>query len=982
MVFRWLRLFSVALTVSGLLALAGAASAAAGIRFAAPGGTGANPCNDSGHPCSIFTAAADGQGVKSGDEVILAPGNYSDTAGDLGSAAGTVRLKEGISLHGEAGQPRPVITLARPQGQVAAAFIVSPNDTVSHLEIDTATALVDISIQGGIVEDLIARSSASGAHTCIQFAGLLRDSACLNTGSGGFALGLDGDSTGSPSIALTLRNVTAVATGAGSAGLSFKFSGVNGQPSVAVIGKGVIARGAAGDVVAEGLSVNPQMPGTGAKVTVALSESDYKKIKTNTDGGGGSALVSPTGPATTNIEDEPLLDADGFHELAASPTVGKVTADSTSGATDIDGQPRTVGLFADIGADEFANSTATGVRCAPVALQVGDEATCTATVTDVSAGPVIPTGSVEFKSNGDGNFSGGGVCDLASAPDGKALCHLSYTPTEIDSGNHEITANYIGDEIHPQSQGHATVRLVGSIRFAAPGGMGTDPCNEVDNPCSLFTAADETQGAEPGDEVVLTPGSYSDAAGDLGPDKSVLFKEGISVHGEAGQPRPVITLTSPASSGLLASEDTVSHIEIDTAVAAESIEAVGGTVEDVISRSSTAGGASCRAFGGTIRDSVCLSSGSKSDALAVTLQQGSTGGTEALRNVTAVATGSESTGLELTAVAPGASIPGPTFTVSASGVMARGTEHDVLARSLSSGAPGSGPNMNAVFDHSDYASTATETDQGLGTAAITHAGTRTNIEATPLLAADGFHELPGSPTVNAGATDELSGETDIDGQPRTLDGAADIGADELGQPTEATVSCLPAAVTPGAAVTCTATITDTGTEASAPAGTVRFTSDGPGRFAAAGCVLAPAATGKASCRLNYTTSAAGIRIDKVTASYPGDVRHEKSQGSTSLQIIAAPNRTAPKTTIKARPRKKTAVRRARFTFTADQSGSSFQCKLDRKPFRACRSPFTAKVRSGRHVFQVRAINPQGIADPSPAVFRWTVGKARRQRRGA
>ena len=988
---RSLRLLSIAVALSSLLMLVSASSAAAGIRFAAPGGTGVNPCNDSERPCSIFTAAdagAPGTSVMAGDEIILAPGNYSDTAGDLGPVGSApIQLKEGVSLHGEAGQPRPVITLARPQGQATAALSVASNDTVSHIEIDTATAFVDIGIQGGIVEDLVARSSASGARVCNQIAGLLRDSVCLNTGPGGSALGLDGSATGSPTFGIELRSVTAVATGAGSAGLSFRFSGSSGHPSVVVTGIGVIARGAASDVRAEGLSVDPHTPGTGANVNVTLSNSDYKTITKTTDEGLGTAEVSPTGGATTNIEDAPLLAADGFHELAASPTVGKGTTDTASGTTDIDGQPRTVGLFADIGADELANSTATRLVCAPTALvlSAGDSATCTATVTDISASPAGPTGDVQFKTSGNGSFSENGVCNLAPAVEGRARCQLSYTPSQIDLGNHMITATYLGDEIHPQSEGHATIRIVRAIRFAAPGGTGRDPCNEADKPCSIFTAANEGEGAQPGDEVILAPGNYSDTAGDLGPGKTVSLKEGISLHGEAGQPRPVITLASGVPLGLLAfPEDTVSHIEIDSAVARNNFRAIGGTVEDVVSRSSARAGLACGGFGGTIRDSACLSSGLESVALLDIMESPLVSDTEVLRNVTAVATGSESEGMALDAASPDGSAVGSNFTVNASGVIARGTEEDVRAAAFAKSAiPGTGANLKVVFDHSDYVTTATETDGGEGTVRVTKAGSQTNIKAAPLFAADGFHELPGSPTVNAGATDELSGEADIDGQPRTIGSAADIGADELGQPTSTTVSCLPAVVAPGTASTCTATIADTAAEASAPGGTVSFTSDGQGRFAnSGGCALAPAGAGKASCRLNYTTGAAGARTDKITASYPGDIRHEKSQGTAQVQTTAAPNTTAPNTTIKKRPRKKTAARQARFTFVADQAGSSFQCKLDRKPFKACRSPFKQRVKGGRHVFQVWAINPQGVADPTPAVFRWTVRKVKRHRRGA
>jgi hypothetical protein len=73
-----------------------------------------------------------------------------------------------------------------------------------------------------------------------------------------------------------------------------------------------------------------------------------------------------------------------------------------------------------------------------------------------------------------------------------------------------------------------------------------------------------------------------------------------------------------------------------------------------------------------------------------------------------------------------------------------------------------------------------------------------------------------------------------------------------------------------------------------------------------------------------------------------------------------------------KPPRKGAGRTARFAFTADQAGASFQCKLDRKPFRPCRSPFKQAVKPGPHSFQVRAVSPQGIADPTPATAHWVV----------
>lgn len=81
---------------------------------------------------------------------------------------------------------------------------------------------------------------------------------------------------------------------------------------------------------------------------------------------------------------------------------------------------------------------------------------------------------------------------------------------------------------------------------------------------------------------------------------------------------------------------------------------------------------------------------------------------------------------------------------------------------------------------------------------------------------------------------------------------------------------------------------------------------------------------------------------------------------------------APATKLKKHPPKRTTKRRAKFVFDSSEVGSRFECKLDRKPFRACSSPYKRKVKLGAHKFKVRAVDAQGAADPTPAVFRWRV----------
>jgi hypothetical protein len=81
----------------------------------------------------------------------------------------------------------------------------------------------------------------------------------------------------------------------------------------------------------------------------------------------------------------------------------------------------------------------------------------------------------------------------------------------------------------------------------------------------------------------------------------------------------------------------------------------------------------------------------------------------------------------------------------------------------------------------------------------------------------------------------------------------------------------------------------------------------------------------------------------------------------------------PQTTIRDRPARVTHRRAATFAFDSSLPGSSFLCKLDRRPFKPCRSPFTARrLRPGRHVFRVKARAPGGSTDRSPAAWRFRV----------
>lgn len=73
----------------------------------------------------------------------------------------------------------------------------------------------------------------------------------------------------------------------------------------------------------------------------------------------------------------------------------------------------------------------------------------------------------------------------------------------------------------------------------------------------------------------------------------------------------------------------------------------------------------------------------------------------------------------------------------------------------------------------------------------------------------------------------------------------------------------------------------------------------------------------------------------------------------------------PQTTITTEPKNRSVKRKAKWAFTSDEPGSTFECKLDGKGFKPCDSPYVKRVKVGRHKFEVAAIDPAGNRDETP-----------------
>jgi hypothetical protein len=82
---------------------------------------------------------------------------------------------------------------------------------------------------------------------------------------------------------------------------------------------------------------------------------------------------------------------------------------------------------------------------------------------------------------------------------------------------------------------------------------------------------------------------------------------------------------------------------------------------------------------------------------------------------------------------------------------------------------------------------------------------------------------------------------------------------------------------------------------------------------------------------------------------------------------------APETAIDSRPPNPSTSSSAAFGFTSSEPGGSFWCSLDAAGFAPCTSPQPySGLANGSHTFRVRASDPAGNSDATPATYSWRI----------
>jgi hypothetical protein len=284
----------------------------------------------------------------------------------------------------------------------------------------------------------------------------------------------------------------------------------------------------------------------------------------------------------------------------------------------------------------------------------------------------------------------------------------------------------------------------------------------------------------------------------------------------------------------------------------------------------------------------------------------------------------------------------------------RGPAVSLVADASNDGAQGDSSTASIDVSHTDYEDTG-GTIGANGTGGVIP-GTGNLVDVDPLFADAGtgdYHLTVGSPVIDqgdpaAGAPEDL----DLDGAARVVDGdfdgvlVRDMGAFEFADTTapQTTITGGPSGPTRDTTPTFT------------------FTSE-PG--AAFTCQVD--AGGYVPCSSPFTSAALanGAHTFRVRATDTA-LNTDATPAARSFKVDTV----APNTTITKKPAKQITTRRARFAFTSSEAGSRFQCKLDAKAWSACTSPKVVRVRKGRHVFRVRAIDLAGNVDATPARYRF------------
>ena len=177
---------------------------------------------------------------------------------------------------------------------------------------------------------------------------------------------------------------------------------------------------------------------------------------------------------------------------------------------------------------------------------------------------------------------------------------------------------------------------------------------------------------------------------------------------------------------------------------------------------------------------------------------------------------------------------------------------------------------------------------------------------------------------------------------------------------------------PPADTTAPETTIDSGPDATTTSTDAAFTFSASESSATYECSLDGAAFAECNSPATYSGLALGAHSFQVQAT---DAAGNTDATAASFNWTVAPpaDTTPPETTISSGPAASTTSTSASFAFSANEADSTFECSLDGSAFAACTTPKAySSLSVNSHTFQVRAVDPAGNVDGTPASMTWTV----------
>src|SRR4051812_6725386 len=333
------RMARAILVVAALLLLAASPAEAATQRYAGPNGAMTTGCTDPNQPCDLASAFSQAQ---ANDELIIETGDYGSPGTPLTTPI--VSTPAGLDVHGEDGKPRPRIFGATTGNNTSVLDLSGSGTKLRHLEIQqlgTAVHPAALTFDGVQAGNLVAIATGSGGRGCVLLgSSVLMNSVCEAGASSGIAVFPYRDTASPAANTSTLRNVTALAPGAGGLGILSIGGPTAGDAENITVTNTIV-------VVPSNQAAIQAFKQTGdATITIDHSNFGFQSSQN------GGQIVK--GAGNQQLVGAPKFVTPGdYHIAAGSITIDKGADDPANGSTDIDGDPRTLGQATDMGADEF-----------------------------------------------------------------------------------------------------------------------------------------------------------------------------------------------------------------------------------------------------------------------------------------------------------------------------------------------------------------------------------------------------------------------------------------------------------------------------------------------------------------------------------------------------------------------------------------------------------------------------------------------------